>query len=111
MVEIAKFFVMKYPLPEEVTMPTYGYGLLIQERTVSCTVRGNILSGLAGFVPKGRANKSLLLCSTRHVTILILDQTEGNILQENLVSSSRTGLKERRETINSCKKIKIEDTS
>jgi hypothetical protein len=34
-VEIAKFFVMKYPLPEEVSMPTYVEGLLVQERTVS----------------------------------------------------------------------------
>ena len=59
MVEIAKFFIMKYPLPEEVTMPTYVEGLLVQERTVSCAVRSNILSGLVGFVPKGGANESL----------------------------------------------------
>jgi hypothetical protein len=38
-------------------MPTYGEGLLVQERTVSCTVRGIILSGLTGFMPKGGANE------------------------------------------------------
>ena len=64
MVEIAKFFVMKYPLPEEVTMPTYEEGLLVQERTVSCAVRRISCLAKQDLCQKAGLMKSLMLFDT-----------------------------------------------